>query len=212
MVADGTDRLQQVIDLVPARYSPYLPMIYGTCGLLALLLLNSAHKDELERASVARPRITMEWLQDASASPYNAIRIHNDGPTAAYNVEAVAWINENYAIRIEPLPLVTAQDGVRIVPVIDNGPRQPVTSHAHMIKFLRIAMGWDKPEARELRKQLTQYHSITRLMRFEPPPPDLEVPFGVTYTDFHGRAYSTQHTLAYFDEQGRICVTLDRGP
>jgi hypothetical protein len=48
LIADSTERLQKITSLFPAKYSGYLPLLYGTLFVVALLLLNSAHKDELD--------------------------------------------------------------------------------------------------------------------------------------------------------------------
>lgn len=53
LVDDSVARLQRVATLIPVKYSAYLPVVYGTLFLIALLLLRSAHNDEAE--ATAKP-------------------------------------------------------------------------------------------------------------------------------------------------------------
>lgn len=48
IAADSTDRLQDVATWVPPAFGPYLPVVYGVVGVMALLLLRSAHQDDLD--------------------------------------------------------------------------------------------------------------------------------------------------------------------
>jgi hypothetical protein len=64
LAIDQTDRLQRVVGLVPDRYSRYLPLVYAALGVLALLLLHSAHQDEIEEARA--PDVTS--LHEANAA------------------------------------------------------------------------------------------------------------------------------------------------
>ena len=208
VVADQTDRLQKIVAFIPPRYATYLPLVYGTLGVLALLLLNSAHEDDLK--NVSRPKIAFEWLNDDTTPPntYAPVRVYNDGDSAAFRVEAVIRIDEYYAIRVGPLPSSVAPHSEMLVtPMLDNGPRQPVLSRDHARKFFRLALDWNDPMVREGRKQLAQVRFMTRTM-FSETLPDESANFDVTYTDFDGKTYTTPHVLTYLDEPIRIRIRL----
>ncbi len=173
-------------------------------GLIALLRWVSAR----ERQPGARPEVTAEWIK---AGEQVLVRLTNDGPVAAYHVQAVAWINEGYAIRIEhpSLRRISARDAKVVVPIVDSGPTQPIVSPDHAMKVFRVATNTEQPAARDLRRLLDQPARLRRMMTgFDPPPPDVTIRFDVTYTDFEGRQYATPHMLEYFDETGEIHVRL----
>lgn len=45
---DHTEKFQNVFNLIPDEWQPFLPVVWGGFFITSLLLLNSAHKDDLE--------------------------------------------------------------------------------------------------------------------------------------------------------------------
>src|SRR5258707_8076423 len=69
IVADSNDKLQTVFRLIPMQFMPYLPVFYGVFALAALLLLHSAHQDDLE--TLRRPDVAP--LHEASTRHENKL-------------------------------------------------------------------------------------------------------------------------------------------
>jgi hypothetical protein len=158
-----------------------------------------------------RPEIAIRWIHDGDDDSKPLVKFYNGGSTDAYNVEAVIWINEAFAIRFESIERIASHDDFVWTPILDNGPRQPAKSQRHIVAFIRAAMGLQTPEARELRRHLRQAEELHRLMTFEPRPPDLIAKFSIAYTDFDGKAYSTPHVLTYVDDTEEIRIRLAIG-
>jgi hypothetical protein len=155
----------------------------------------------------ARPKISVRWIATNDANGQVLIKLYNNGASAAFNVEAVIWVAEAlYAIRVEPaINRIGPHDEWTVVPVLDNGPRQPLKSQAQTKTFFRLALNWDSPLVQLGRKELQK---VKRLMSFDPPPPDFWTIFYVNYRDFDGNDYSTPHVLTYFDEKGDVNIRL----
>jgi len=150
------------------------------------------------------PRVSAAW-------DGHRLRLRNDGATTAYNVEAIMWINDYYAIRCDPQHSITPSSGgeITVALYLDNGPRTLLESLDHAVKFFRLAIGWDTDAQRMIRKQIRDMrYSIVQLSSFDPLPPDVEIIFNVTYNDYEGHAYSTPHVLTYRDDKKEIRVRL----
>lgn len=195
------------------RFQKPIPNIYyvGMLGVGFIVAAYAAWLEEHRKRTESkgpRPEIAMRWIQDGDPDSKPVVKFYNGGSMDAYNVEAVIWLTEAYAIRFEPIERIASHDDFVWTPVLDNGPRQAASSQRHIVAFVRAAMGLQTPEARRLRRHLRQAEELQRLMTFEPRPPDLIAKFSIAYTDFDGKSYSTPHVLTYADDAEEIRIRL----
>lgn len=201
--AHETDWLHKFMAHVPPEYAKHVPLVYITIGVIAFLLLKSAHEDDLKNLS--HPKIALEWLNDDATPPslYTPVRVYNDGDSAAFQVKAEIRVGEYDAIRIELPSSVAPHSGIFVTPMIEHGKRKPLASREHAQKFFRLGLDWDNPIAREGRRQRALLRTI-----YPVPVPDEAIPFNVTYEDFDSKSYTTPHVLTYFDADNEIRIRL----